>query len=177
MTSPTTVATGYYGMRGWTTEKRIKNVLKPYLNLPLEDGDDSHVLESYEPFQGLGAVGAQRLLGTLPLRNLADRQNFAPTCEALLRATVDNPGLVELVGYAIGPQRPDERISIEGFVYYGDLDFHVTDFHNEACECEDLWAHLQKELSLTSALDKPDELRKLRPSWNPGTEAWWVWWD
>ena len=84
MTSPTTVATGYYGMRGWTTEKRIKNVLKPYLNLPLEDGDDSHVLESYEPFQGLGAVGAQRLLGTLPLRNLADRQNFAPTCEALL---------------------------------------------------------------------------------------------
>lgn len=178
MTSTTAVAPGYYGVRGWTTDKRIKNILKPYLNLPLsDDGYDNQILESYEPFQGVGSVGAQRLLATLPMRNLADRQNFAPTCESLLRAAANNPGHVELVGYAIGPQRPDERISIEGFVYYGDLDFHVTDFHDETCECEDLWEQLQKKLGLTSALDKPDEIRKLRPSWNPAYEAWWVWWD
>ncbi|MDO5048463.1 MAG: hypothetical protein Q4D87_01100 [Actinomycetaceae bacterium] len=174
----TSISTGYYGARGWTTEKRIKNVLRPYLNANVFDEDeDSSVLGGFEPFQGLGAVGAQRLLATLPMRNLADRQNYSPTCEAMLRAAVDNPGRVELVGYAIGPERADERVSIEGLIYYADLHYNVTDFHDETCECDDLWSKLRESLGLTSALDRPDELRKLRPSWNPSNEAWWIWWD
>ena len=92
-------------------------------------------------------------------------------------SSVDNPGLVELVGYAIGPQRPDEHISIEGFVYYGDLDFHVTDFHNEACECrrpvgtpaEKVEPHLRPRQARRTA--------QTATIMESGHQAWWVWWD
>lgn len=179
MSLPTTAPAGYYGIRGWTTKKNIRDILRRHLTMAIFDDEDAdpNVLGSYEPFQGLGAVGAQRLLGTLPIRNLADRQNYAPTCEALLRAAIENPGRVELVGYAIGPERADERVTIEGFVYYGHSDYNVADYHDENCECTQLWERLRDELKLSSALDRPDEIRRLRPSWNPTNEGWWLWWD
>lgn len=184
---------------GWTTKLGVKRILAPYLThfdssarsaLDVGSGidprrletidmgsTDDEALEDYEPFRGLGYEAAQRLLAVLPGQNLSDRQNYGPTTEALLRAAVNNPGEVDLVGYAIGPARPDERVSIEGFVYYGLPQFNVLVFHESGCECEVLWDVLQRKLGLESALDRPDEIHRIRPDWRPGSEGWWVWWD
>ncbi|MDO5035024.1 MAG: hypothetical protein Q4E01_06555 [Actinomycetaceae bacterium] len=159
--------------RGWTTKRGVKEILRPYLASMEEEGD---VLGSFEPFQGLKGEAAAKLLEVIPPELLTDRQNFAPIAGDLLRAAVNNEN-VELVGYAIGPDRLDERVSIEGFVYFGALEYMVCTFHEEKCECEDLWSRLQTELGLESALDFPDEIRRLRPSWRPQDEGWWVWWD
>ncbi|EPD30368.1 hypothetical protein [Gleimia europaea] len=162
--------------RGWTTEIGIKRILEPYMAC-MDSNQADEELESFTPFHGLGAPAAQTLLKLLPSQQLQGRQNYGPTTLQLLEAATTHPGEVELVGYAIGPARPDERVSIEGFVYYGAPDFHVEPFHELTCECDALWEHLEQKLVLDSALDRPDEIRKIRPSWNPGREGWWVWWD
>ncbi|WP_297571999.1 hypothetical protein [uncultured Actinomyces sp.] len=177
MTAQQTV--GYYGMRGWSTRKEIKKILSPHLvGVPLLTDDiQPGVVGNYEPFHGVGAETAEKLLNVLPERNLRDRQNCSPVAEELLHAAVENAGQVDLIGYAIGPARQDERVTFEGFVYYGHPEFKVADFHDVTCECNELWECLKKELNLSSALDRPDEIRALRPSWNPSREGWWLWWD
>ncbi|MDK7143711.1 MAG: hypothetical protein E7I43_03425 [Actinomyces sp.] len=161
---------------GWTTKIGIKRILEQYI-VCIESDRTGEELESFVPFHGLGASAAERLLKLLPSQQLDGRQNYGPTTLQLLQAAAAHPDQVELVGYAIGPTRPDERVSIEGFVYYGAPDFHVEAFHETSCECDVLWEYLERELGLDSALDRPDEITKIRPSWNPGREGWWVWWD
>lgn len=173
-------AEGFYGTCGWTTTKRIRSILKPYLTESVfpwlaDKEKESNVLCDYEPFHGLKASAAHRLLAVLPKKNLVERQNFSPTCEAMLRAAVDNPDEVELVGYAIGPGRQDERVSIEGLIYYRD-DQRTTNPITEQ-DRNRLWETIRDDLQLRSATLPPDELHRFRPAWDPRREGWWVWWD
>ncbi|MDO5728976.1 MAG: hypothetical protein Q4P71_05050 [Actinomycetaceae bacterium] len=172
---------GFYDRRGWTTDKKIRTILRPFLTESVypwlaDQSSDPHVLADYEPFHGLTATAAKQLLDVLPLRNLAERQNFAPTCETLLRAAIDNPETVELVGYAIGPNRRDERVSIEGLIYYADRVGQETN-PTTATQRTRLWNTIRRELELETARLEPDELHRFRPAWNPKREGWWVWWD
>lgn len=174
-------AEGFYGERGWTTRKRIRRILRPFLTESVypwlaDYSRDTEILADYEPFHGLNAPAAKRLMGILPMRNLAERQNFSPTCEAMLRATIDNPETVELVGYAIGPNRRDERVSFEGLIYYVDRADDDTNPVSAAARTR-LWNKIRTELKLESARLEPDELHRFRPAWNPQREGWWVWWD
>lgn len=173
-------AEGFYGTRGWTTTKRIRSILKPYLTESVfpwlaDESNESNVLAEYEPFHGLKATTARRLLAVLPAKNLGERQNFSPTCETMLRAAVNNPGKVELVGYAIGPGRPDERVSIEGLIYYWN-DEGTTNPTTEQARTQ-LWDTICHNLQLHTAIHLPDELHRFRPAWDPRKEGWWVWWD
>ncbi|MDO5720124.1 MAG: hypothetical protein Q4P05_05255 [Actinomycetaceae bacterium] len=171
---------GFYGMRGWTTKLEIRSILRPYLTESVfpwlaDEANESEELADYEPFHGLKASAAQRLLAVLPERNLTERQNFSPTCEAMLRAAANHPSEVELVGYAIGPARQDERVSIEGLIYYWDGEdrFNPTTQHARTR----LWETIRNKLELHSATLPPDELHRFRPAWDPRREGWWVWWD
>lgn len=162
---------GFYGQRGWTTQKKIRRILHPFLAESVfpwlvDKSQNTEVLGDYEPFHGLSAAAAKQLLEILPNRNLAERQNFSPTCEDMLRAAIDNPDTVELVGYAIGPNRRDERISFEGLIYYvdqGDNDANPV----SAGARTRLWHKIRSDLKLESAHLEPDELHRFRPAWNP----------
>lgn len=180
-TLPTTAPAGYYGTRGWTTERKIGQLLKPYLLPDSSEQDNAfengtQVLSSYERFSGISTEVAVKLLEILPLRNLSDRQNFSPTCEQMLQAKVNHPEAVELIGYAVGPQRADERVTFEGMIFTTPNDYHWEPYHNDSCQCTEVWADAQKSLNLSSALDRPDEVIKLADNGSEGYQ-WRLWWD
>ncbi|MDO5729755.1 MAG: hypothetical protein Q4P71_09060 [Actinomycetaceae bacterium] len=177
--STISTSTGCYGPRGWTTARNIKHLLRPFLNrvpCPWLSPDQicSEVLSEYEPFQGLTGNVVNQLLKVLPQANLDDRQNFAPTCQALLQACANNPDVVELIGYAIGPARRDERISIEGLIYYADT---PRELHDGSAKPEELWQQFKSELNLHNARLNPDELRRVTPTWSQHRRGWLLWWD
>ncbi|SDM74539.1 hypothetical protein [Actinomyces ruminicola] len=119
---------GLYGPRGWTVRAGVWHALADCRDelrstvIPAQFGfapagiitADGTPEDDYTPFHDLGPTTARRLLDILPAEQLADRQNLGPTLGALLRACVRADGRVRLSGYGIGPQRRDERISVEG---------------------------------------------------------------
>ena len=137
-----------------------------------EPGDD------YTPFHDLGPQAAARLLQVLPAAQLADRQNLAPTLGSLLRACARADGRVRLSGYAIGPRRPDERVTVEA-LWIADpdlLDMEVHDEHDEGCCCRVLWDTVRERYGL-DARALPDEMRPMRRWWTHGPIGTWLWWD
>ena len=137
-----------------------------------EPGDD------YTPFHDLGPQAAARLLQVLPAAQLADRQNLAPTLGSLLRACARADGRVRLSGYAIGPRRPDERVTVEA-LWIADpdlLDMEVHDEHDEGCCCRVLWDTVRERYGL-DARALPDEMRPMRRQWTHGQVGTWLWWD
>lgn len=162
---------GIYGERGWTTHNKVRDILRG-----LCDGDDaSEQFADYEQFEGVTGETAQRLKAALPQACLDDRQNWGPTLESMLNAAIAHPGVVFLDGYVIGPGRPDERVSADTLRWRGELDYNVTDFHDEGCECGEAWAWLNVELGLESAEDTPDEFSRV--AGRDGVAEWRLWWD
>lgn len=142
-----------------------------------EPGDDAP-FDDYTPFHDLGPQAAARLLEVLPEAQLADRQNLAPTLGSLLRACARADGRVRLSGYAIGPRRPDERVTVEA-LWIADpdlLDMEVHDEHDEGCCCRVLWDTVRERYGL-DARALPDEMRPMRRQWTHGRIGTWLWWD
>ncbi|SPT52462.1 Uncharacterised protein [Actinomyces bovis] len=185
---------GMYGPRGWSVEAGVWKVLNHW---PDQLRDLSELLgqapgpaqkgcleasgwpqEDYVPFAGLDARGAAALLDALPARALADRQNLAPSLRTLLHACASGKGRVRLSGYAIGPQRRDERVSVEA-IWVSDpalAGFAVSTSHTPGCDCHALWEEVRVRYQL-DAEDMPDEILRLAPAWAKGQEGWWFWWD
>ena len=186
-----------YGPRGWSVRAGVWEVLAPF-TMPRyvpwtawEDaGEQPDGPGGAEPpaavlagsptrdhvsWAGLDGAAAEDLLGRLPPGQLLDRQNDAPELAAMLGAAAEHPGLVEVHGYAIGPQRWDERVSAEGLVVYAFADVVVSPHHAPGCRCGELWELVADVLDLDGAL--PDELHRIRPPWAPDREGWWLWWD
>ena len=83
-----------------------------------------------------------------------------------------------LSGYAIGPQRPDERITVEG-LWIEDRDLltvEISDVHDEFCGCLVLWDTVRSRYEL-NAEAMPDEIRTVRRHWSHGPLGTWLWWD
>lgn len=134
--------------------------------------------DDYTPFHDLGPQAAARLLQILPEAQLTDRQNLAPTLGSLLRACARADGRVRLSGYAIGPRRPDERVTVEA-LWIADpdlLDMEVHDEHDEGCCCRVLWDTVRERYEL-DARALPDEMRPMRRQWTHGQVGTWLWWD
>lgn len=146
--------------------------------LVLDELGDDAPFDDYTPFHDLGPRAAARLLEVLPEAQLADRQNLAPTLGSLLRACARADGRVRLSGYAIGPRRPDERVTVEA-LWIADpdlLDMEVHDEHDEGCCCRVLWDTVRERYGL-DARALPDEMRPMRRQWTHGQVGTWLWWD
>ncbi|MCS4484459.1 hypothetical protein NXS08_03015 [Gleimia sp. 6138-11-ORH1] len=181
MNQPRREQAGMYAPRGWLSKQGITQLLQPYLTYPHDTQLDfakslPTPFRDYEPFGGISGKTAQELLNKLPAKNLTDRQNNAPLCAELLTLASENHQEIELFGYAIGAQRFDERISIEGFIYYPQIP-HLTERFIKPGAEESLFEEIANRLGIKSYLAPPDELHYLRPYWNPGRSGWWAWWD
>ena len=182
---------GLYGPRGWTVTvglwrelARCRDEMRS-ITIPAEYGRGPYGLivdgvppDDYTPYHDLGPRTARRLLEILPPAQLGDRQNLAPTTGALLQACVRAQGRVRLSGYAIGPQRHDERVSVEA-LWIADPDLlglEVCEIHDEHCRCLALWETVRTRYSL-DAESVPDEMRPLRRNWTRGPLGTWMWWD
>ena len=135
-------------------------------------------VDDYTPFHDLGPQAAARLLQILPEAQLADRQNLAPTLGSLLRACARAGGRVRLSGYAIGPRRPDERVTVEA-LWISDPDLlrmEVHDEHDGDCRCRALWDTVRERYGL-DARALPDEMRPMRRHRTHGPIGTWLWWD
>ncbi|MDO5721258.1 MAG: hypothetical protein Q4P06_01775 [Actinomycetaceae bacterium] len=169
---------GIYGPRGWTTKRAIGSIIQPYVT-SLEVPADEPLLEipSFLVFAGMGAAAAERLLSNLTRPNLRDRQNLGPRCDELLKIAVANPINVRLHGYAVGPSRHDERLTIEGLWVAGYDEYQVNADHDDSCDCEILWDAISSDLGISTAFCEPDEIWPMFPMWEPYRMGWWLWWD
>lgn len=183
---------GMYGPRGWSVRAgvwhelaRCRDELRSTV-IPADYGfapagligDDGVPVDDYTPFHDMGPGTARRLLEVLPGPQLEDRQNLGPTLGVLLRACVGARGRVRLSGYAIGPQRRDERVSVEG-LWIADpdlLEYELCETHDEHCRCKELWELVRGRYDL-DALASPDEASTLRRHWTHGPVGTWLWWD
>ncbi|MDU0348453.1 hypothetical protein [Actinomyces sp. MRS3W] len=184
--------TGMYGPRGWTVKSGVWHELADCRDelrstiIPGQFGfapaglitDDGRPVDDYTPFHDLGPGTARRLLEILPESQLADRQNLAPTLGALLRACVRARGRIRLSGYGIGPQRHDERVTVEGlWIEDPDLIDYLVDCEiADPDEEERFWEEVAERYCL-DAEASPDEIKLLRRHWTHGPLGTWLWWD
>ncbi|OKL49926.1 hypothetical protein [Boudabousia marimammalium] len=178
---------------GWTVESGIFDLIEPCISPDqLKDflqfsrlvqseseveqaGDNSP--PDFARFKNLTAETVLELIERLPGRALADRQNEAPLLLDFLRACLKNPDDVSLFGYYVGPQRGDERISVEGMLYHRHSDLEIKRFHDESCSCDELWDYIVEECDWSEAIiSTPDELTEVS-SEHPQGVGWRLWWD
>ena len=169
---------GRTGRPGWTVDA-VADQIAPFT-------DQTHVPSAYDEqniggtrsvrtngdsglirFQGLGGEQARNLLGRLTPKQLGESQNGGPSLGAALGAAARNPGMVEVHGYAVGPDRTDERLTAEGVFIYDDT---ITD---EAGALKAAWSRF----GLGDADGPPDEIQQQENPWRPGEMAWRLWWD
>lgn len=200
MTTPDPYVIPQRRPRGWTFELGLPDLVAPFVSpVPLAayrrllDGGPA-AEEAWRRhgsgllyYAGLGSEAAQALLERLPEDELVLRQNDSPTLGAFLRSAAAHPGVVELHGYCVGPDRADERFSVEGVLIYAHLELNVESFdyweeeetrHTDACECRELWRIAQEEYGLADALRFPDEIGPFSARWRKDEyQCWRLWWD
>lgn len=164
-TLPVKPLTGMYEQSGWTTERGIHLILKEHRR-PRRKRKTTDPLDSYETITEIRRETARKLLETLPETNLNDRQNFSPTVRELLSLASEKPEEIELFGYAIGAQRPDERVSLEGFTYYPTNTTYLEQLTH--------WETLANTLDIRSHQAPPDAIHLVG---NGSRVGIWVWWD
>ena len=123
-------------------------------------------VSDYVPFRGMDAATAADLLCRLPGAALSDRQNLAPSLKTLLTACAGADGQVRLCGYGIGPQREDERLSVEA-LWVADADlqgYEVLAEHSRDCQCSALWERVKERYELDTGC-VPDDIVRTRPEW------------
>ena len=171
-----TSRSGEFGPPGWT-RGAVAGTVEPFAS-------QTYVPEAYQTyrfggevkstrngdtglvrFAGLGADQARVLGATMTRKQLNDRQNDGPTAGAVLAAAARNPGVVEVHGYVVGPDRSDERITTEGVFIY---DASLTSKRAVLAAAERLG--LDHEAM-------PDEVDLQENPWRPGEKAWRLWWD
>lgn len=182
---------GLYGPRGWSVRAGVWEVLagaRDELRSTMIPGrfgiapqghiDKEGPVDDYTPFHDMGPSAARRLLEILPARQLEDRQNLGPSLGCLLRACASASGRVRLSGYGIGPQRSDERVTVEA-LWVADpdlLDLEIDDDHEEGCCCQQVWQMVEERYGL-DARACPDEISVIRLQWSWGEPGTWLWWD
>ena len=181
-------APGLYGPRGWTTRTPLWYLLRTFPTQPVYQPDgsllpgylltDGAPREEYVTFAGLTCEAALDLLEWLPAQALEDRQNNGPTLRSLLRACAASGDRLLLCGYGIGPQREDERLSVEA-LWVADADlqgYEVLVEHSRDCQCSALWERVKDRYELDAG-GLPDDIVRTRPEWAGGGVGWWMWWD
>jgi hypothetical protein len=185
--------------RGWTFALGVPDLVAPYApsddvrwfrGLLDDDGQPASRPHTWHSgllsYAGLGSTEAKALLQRLPPDVLDDRQNLSPTLGSFLRAAVEHPRVVELVGYCVGPDRSDERFSVTGALLYAHPELHVEmprpwdggrGQHSDACQCVELWALASDEYGLDDAESPPDEYGSYWARHRPGEHCWRLWWD
>lgn len=118
-------------------------------------------------FAGADAVSAAMLEPELPPTNKAATHNDSPAAGAVLAAVQAEPGRYEFGGFIIGPDRTDERVSIESVHVYA---------HNQSDDPANRQAVIA-ELASKMGGAPPDELDLVDVPWRPGERAWRAWWD
>ena len=175
-----------YGPPGWTVRIGLWHLLEPWLDAPrclpgetpLRMDALGAPMSDYVPFRGMDAATAADLLLRLPAPALVDRQNLSPSLRTMLPACAHADGRMRLSGYGIGPQREDERLSVEA-LWVADPDlqgYEVFAEHSRACQCSALWELVRDRYEL-DAHSIPDDIVRTRPEWAGGGVGWWMWWD
>lgn len=95
--------------RGWLLDHGLASILEPFAVLAQHHRDLTRIV-------GLDGGAARALLSRLPADGLAERQNYAPTLGDLLTVIAAHPGEVSGIGYVVGPDRADERLSLDGLL-------------------------------------------------------------
>ncbi len=117
-------------------------------------------------FAGLGALEARLIGSAMTRKQLSERQNDGPTQSAILAAAARNPGVVEVHGYVVGPDRSDERFTAEGVFIYDD----TIGSQEQALDAA------RGRFGLDH-LELPDEVMQVENPWRPGERAWRLWWE
>ena len=162
---------GMYGCRGWTVLSGVTALILGYSDwrwlsrlekdseLAMRDVND------YLAYFGGDAWLARQLLTRLYRPCLDDRQNNGPSLGAVLKLCRDHP-TIEFEGYAIGPQRCDERVTADA-VY---VPPEVLGYGGQ-----DSSRAYQALLDLgLDPLDEADEIMLLRQD---SKRCWRFWWD
>jgi hypothetical protein len=116
-------------------------------------------------YDGLDGDTAEKLLTTLPKAALAVRQGKGPSAGSMLTAAATHKGVVEVMGYGVGPGRQDERLSVEGV--------HIYD---ESITSEAQARARARDMGMTSGTN-PSEIAQVENPWRPGEKAWRLIWD
>lgn len=163
-----------YGVTGWTVHHRVREMLGvPASALYCDD--------SFGRFDDVTAEQARTLLNILPAANLDDQQNEAPMLGDLLRACLSHPQHITLSGYVVGPQRYDERVSVDALrITNSSIEPGASGFSCEPVgeERVAMWQTLAQYLGLEATVSNmPDEMIPSPPT-TPGQGcSWWLWWD
>ena len=162
-----------YGPPGWTVRIGLWRLLEPWLDTP-------RCLPGESPLRldARGGPVSDYVLSRLPAAALRDRQNLAPSLKTMLTACAGADGQVRLCGYGIGPQREDERLSVEA-LWVADADlqgYEVLVEHSRDCQCSALWERVKDRYELDAG-GIPDDIVRTRPEWAGGGVGWWMWWD
>lgn len=86
--------------------------------------------------------------------------------EAVLEGVQSQRGRYEFGGYIVGPDRTDERVTVEKLTVYGHTDRGEAGREAVLGEVRD-----------TFGGRPPDEVRLVDVPWRPGEKAWDLWWD
>ncbi|MBV7363774.1 hypothetical protein KRX54_04955 [Actinomycetaceae bacterium TAE3-ERU4] len=163
---------------GWTVEKgiyqQIYTYLVSYYPRKVEKIED---IPSFCQFRSLPAKYAKKLLEIIPAEFLEDRQNFAPKLVSFLEAGKNHERELEFFGYYIGPKRKDERLTIDSFVYYPTNEDEEILRNYDAVDSAKVWEAIAKKLDVLDAIEPPDELLPISPTYFGERSGWWVWWD
>ena len=183
---------GLYGPRGWTDTETIRTVLAKYTALSpqnrsnRDDNWDIGSGRSFLRFWGLSGEDASRLLDTVPVANLSDRQNDAPTLYALLELARRLPRRVRLSGYLIGSGRADERLTVDAIELsdpalgrncaWPRASSFLSDQHVESTRASEIFMAIVQAIQLHGWLRPADEIRPLKAT-ATRPSGWWLWWD
>lgn len=172
--------------RGWLLRTGVVDLVEPFVtSMPADPGDLTR-------FAGLDGTTAGLLLERLSADRLADRQNHAPTLGTLLGVAAAYPDEVELRGYLVGPERADERLTVEGLDLYGvgallapeqagapiaatDVEADVRRMDPDATAML-VWGLVQ-HLGVDDATGPPDAVTEQVTAWRPNETCWSLWWD
>ena len=173
-----TSRSGLYGPPGWTVNG-VGDQVGPYTSQTYVPGaywsgryGDGEPFEQVNGdtglvrFAGLGSGEARAIRSVVSRKQLAERQNAGPSLGSVLAAAARNPGVVEVHGYVVGPDRDDERFTAEGVHIYDD------GISNE----KQVIAAARSRFGLDFE-DDPDEVTLEETAWRPGEKTWRLWWD
>lgn len=173
-----TGTSGLFGRRGWTTDAAkplaqfTSSTYVAHAYATVGSGPDARTYTNGDMglvhFDGADAAAAAELLPKLPPPARTIDQNGGPTAERVLEAVAANPGRYEFMGYIVGPDRTDERVSVEGVRIYGGPAVDNAEARAEV---------LRQSREVFGASVAPAEATLEESPWRPGQMAWRLWWD
>lgn len=179
--------------RGWLLDAGVADVLGPFARLSDDDNPITIV--------GVDAAAAHALLDRFPATALDIRQNWAPALRDLLTVIAAHPGVVSGTGYIVGPDRCDERLSLDGLliedpglfdfapdVHLGPVPAMVSELgpeqqdeyheHHFGCVAASVprqqWYAARHRYRIHGADAEPTEIEERTTA--SGDRALWLWW-